>query len=65
MAKRANVTYFGTIHLRRRQFVGGGVKNWSNLMTDSTKKLPKWGRGGVKNSGKLPTLFMDGPLFRN
>ena len=23
----------------------GGVKNWSKLLTDSTKKLPIWGRG--------------------
>jgi hypothetical protein len=29
---------------------GEGVKNWSKLPTDSTKKLPTWGReGGVKN----------------
>ena len=28
----------------------------------STKKLPTWGRGGVKNPEKLPTLFMNGPL---
>ena len=24
---------------------GEGVKNWSKLPTDSTKKLPTWGRG--------------------
>ena len=30
----------GTIHLRRRYAVGGGVKN---LPTDSTKKLPTLG----------------------
>ena len=30
----------GTIHLRRRHFLGGGgVKNWPNLPTDSSKKL--------------------------
>ena len=27
---------------------GGGVKNWSKLLTDSTKKLPTWGRGVSK-----------------
>ena len=30
----------------------GGVKNGSKLQTDSTKKLPTWGGGGVK-SGKI------------
>ncbi len=28
------------------------------MPTDSTKKLLIWGREGVKNSEKLPTLFM-------
>ena len=42
---------------------GRGVKKWSKLPTDSTKKLPTWpGEGGVKNPEKLPTSFMDGPL---
>ena len=27
---------------------GGGVKNWSKLPTDSTKKLPTWRRGSLK-----------------
>ena len=27
---------------------GGGVKNWSKLPTDSTKKLPTWRRGVSK-----------------
>ena len=36
----------GAIHKRRRQ--SGGVKNWSKLPTDSTKKLPTWGRGVSK-----------------
>ena len=32
---------------------GGGVNNWSNLPTDSTKKLPTWaGKGGVENPEK-------------
>ena len=39
----------------------GGVKNWSKLTTDSTKKLPDMREGGVMNSEKLPTSFMDGP----
>ena len=41
---------------------GGGGKNWSKLPTDSTKKLPTWGRGASKVKEKLPTSFMDGPL---
>ena len=32
--------------------VGGGVKNWSKLLTDSTKKLPTRERG-CQNSGKI------------
>ena len=28
---------------------GREVKNLSKLPTDSTKKLPTWGKGGVKN----------------
>ena len=42
---------------------GGGVKNCSKLPTDSTKKLPTWGEGGVKNPEKMLSLFMDGPLL--
>jgi hypothetical protein len=34
--------------------VGGGLKNWLKLSTDSTKKL--------LTLGTLPTSFMDGPL---
>ena len=41
--------------------IGRGVKNWSKLPTDSTKKTANMGEGGVKNPEKLPTLFMDGP----
>ena len=34
------INMFGTIHLRRRHFVGGvGVKKLPNLPTDSSKKL--------------------------
>ena len=40
---------------------GGGVKNWSKLPTDSTKKTADMGEGGVKNQEKMPTSFMDGP----
>ena len=29
---------------------------------DSTKKTADMGDGGVKNSGKSPTSFMDGPI---
>ena len=42
---------------------GGGVKNWSKLLMNSTKKLPIWERG-VSNPEKLPTSFMDGPLAK-
>ena len=33
---------------------GGGVENWSKLTTDSTKKLPTWGRGvsKIKKNGQ-------------
>ena len=44
----------GAVHKRRWPL--GGVKNWSQLLTDSTKKLPIWGRGMSKTS------FMDGPI---
>ena len=46
----------GAVHKRRWPL--GGVKNWSQLLTDSTKKLPIWGRGMSKTS------FMDGPLLK-
>ena len=40
-----------------------GVKNWSKLLTDCTKKnCGYWGEG-VKNLEKLLTSFMDGPLI--
>ena len=38
----------GTIHLKRCHFLGGGVKNWPNLPTDSSKKLPTYGDRGQK-----------------
>ena len=40
------------------------VGNWegSKLSTDSTKKLPTWGREVSKIRKKLPTSFMNGPL---
>ena len=38
---------------------GGGVKNWSKLPTDSTKKLPTWGRGVSKiRNNHRPHLWM-------
>ena len=41
--------FLGAVHKRRRQLgVGGGVKNWSKLPMDSTKKLPTWARGVSK-----------------
>ena len=49
----------GVVYKRRPQL--GGVKNWSKLTTNSTKKPGDMGEGGVKNSEKLPTSFMDGP----
>ena len=53
----------GAVHKRRRQLGGGGgVKNWSRLPSDSTKKLPTWGRRVSKIRKKLPTSFMDGPV---
>ena len=39
---------------------GRGVKKWSKLPTNSTKKTTDMGEGGVKNPEKLPTSFMDG-----
>ena len=30
-------------------FQGGGVKNWSNLLADNSKKLPMGGGKGSKN----------------
>jgi hypothetical protein len=47
---------------------GGGVKNWSKLPTDSTKRLLTWGRGrpegrGIKNPEKLLKSIMDDPLL--
>ena len=38
----------GAVHKQRRPLGGGGVKNWLQLPTDSTKKLPIWGRGVSK-----------------
>ena len=45
----------GTIHKRHRQLGGGRGQNWSKLTTDSTKKLPTWGRGCQK-SGKIANV---------
>ena len=38
----------GAVYRQCRQLGGGGVKNWSKLLTDSTKKLPTRGRGVSK-----------------
>ena len=40
----------GAVHKQSWQLGGGrgGVKNWSKLSIDSTKKLPIWGRGVSK-----------------
>ena len=38
----------GTIHLIRLHFLGGGVKNWPNLLTDSSKKLQRQVGGDQK-----------------
>ena len=43
---------------------GGGVKNWSKLLKDSTKKTTEMREGGVENPEKLPTSFMDGPYIQ-
>ena len=61
----------GTIHLRRRHFLGGeGVKNWPNLPTDSSKKLSRVGGQGstiVKICRRLkwmvPQCFMYLPHY--
>ena len=42
--------------------VGNWVKNWSKLPTDSTKKLPTWGRGCQK-SGKIADIVYGRPLM--
>jgi hypothetical protein len=52
----------GAVHKRRRKMGVGGVKNWSKLSTDNTKKLQIWGWGCQKLQ-KLPTLFMDAPYL--
>ena len=40
----------------------GRVKNWSKLATDSTEKLPTWGKGVSKIRKKMLKLFMNGPF---
>ena len=49
----------GTIHLRRRHFVGG---RGQNLPTDSSKKNCRREGIVVKNHKNLPTSWMDGSL---
>ena len=42
---------------------GGGVKNYSKLPTDSSKKLPTWGRV-VSKSGKIADVVYGWSLMR-
>ena len=42
------VRHLGAVHKRLRQLGGRGVKNWSKLPTENTKKLPTWGTGVSK-----------------
>ena len=56
------IASFGAIHKLRRQLGGGeGSKIIQNCRRIVLKNC-RHGGGGVKNSEKLPTLFMDGPL---
>jgi hypothetical protein len=38
--------YTVCVCVRHQHFLGGGVKNWSNLLTDSSKTLPTEGGEG-------------------
>ena len=52
----------GAVHKRRRQLGGGeGVKNYSKMLK-IVLKICRYGVGGVINSEKLPTSFMDDHL---
>ena len=50
---------FGTIHLRRQQFLGGGgaVKNWWNLPKDRSKKLKPKERGRSQKYWKFADVL--------
>ena len=48
-----DVIGIGTVHKRRRQW--GGVKNWSKLQTDTTKKTADMGEGSVVYGWSLTT----------
>ena len=50
-----SLLYLEAIHKRRGQLRGGRGKNWSELPTNSTKKLPTWGRGYQK-CGKIANV---------
>ena len=56
----------GSVHKQRRQLGGGkprkGSKIGQNCQWIVLKSCQYWG-GGVKNSEKLPTSFMDGPYL--
>ena len=52
----------GAVHKRRRQLGRGeGVKNYSKMLK-IVLKICRYGVGGVINSEKLPTSFMDDHL---
>ena len=42
----------------KRRWQLGGVKNWSKLPMNSTKKLPTWRRGMLKRPFKEITSFL-------
>ena len=44
ITSKVNNKQYSAIHLRHSAFFGGeGVKNWPNMLTDSSKKLPTGG----------------------
>ena len=53
--------YIGTIHLRRRHFLGGkGVKNLPNLPTDSSRKTA-YSKGGFYSESAIRFLDLQIP----
>ena len=56
------VRNLGAVHKQRWPLVGGGIKNWSKLPTDSTKKLLLLGRGCQK-SGEIADIVYGWPLM--
>ena len=49
--------------LQKRRLQLRGVKNWSKMLSDGTKKLLTWRKGVSKIRKKLSTLFIDGSLL--